>query len=139
MKIFVIKGKENSGKTNAIRNIFQTIIKHENIKHENGKVLFYEPKGADYCDFITAIELKGKKIVINSLGDCVPYVKNGKSKAEKENADIFITAWTSKLDKTQDLKEILPDSVICEDYKFPEEKFLSEQADWISKFLSNLV
>lgn len=26
-----------------------------------------------------------------------------------------------------------------EDYKFPEEKFLSEQADWISKFLSKLV
>lgn len=42
MKIFVIKGKENSGKTNAIRNIFQTII-----KGEHGKVLFYEPKGAD--------------------------------------------------------------------------------------------
>ena len=56
MKIFVIKGKENSGKTNAIRNIFQTII-----KGEHGKVLFYEPKGADYCDFITGIELKGKK------------------------------------------------------------------------------
>lgn len=133
MKIFVIKGKENSGKTNAIRNIFQTII-----KGEHGKVLFYEPKGADYCDFITAIELKGKKIVINSLGDCVSYVKNGKAKAEKENADIFITAWTSKLDKTQNLKEILPNSVIYEDYKFPEEKFLSEQADWISKFLSNI-
>lgn len=34
MKIFVIKGKENSGKTNTIRNIFQTII-----KGEHGKVL----------------------------------------------------------------------------------------------------
>lgn len=133
MKIFVIKGEENSGKTNAIRNIFQTII-----KHENGNVLFYEPKGRDYCDFITVVELKGKKIVINSLGDCVSYVKNGKAKVEKENADIFITAWTSKLDKTQDLNEILPNSVIYEDYKVPEEKFLSEQAQWISKFLSNL-
>lgn len=135
MKIFVIKGEENSGKTNAIRNIFQTIVKNE---HENGNVLSYEHKGADYCDFVSVVELKGKKIVINSLGDYVTYVKDGKSKAEKENADIFITAWTSKLDKTQDLKEILPDSVICEDYKFPEEKFLSEQADWISKFLSNI-
>ena len=85
------------------------------------------------------MELKGKKIVINSLGDCVSYVKNGKAKAEKENADIFVTAWTSKLDKNQDLKEILPNSVVCEDYKVPEEKFLLEQADWISKFLSNLV
>ncbi len=134
MKIFVIKGKENSGKTNAIRNIFQAIV-----KGNHGKVLFYEPKGADYCDFISVVELKCKKIVINSLGDCVSYVKNGKAKAEKENADIFITAWTSKLDKNQDLKEILPNSVIYEDYKVPEEKFLLEQADWISKFLSNLV
>ena len=134
MKIFVIKGKENSGKTNAIRNIFQTIV-----KSEHGNVLSYETKGADYCDFISVVELKGKKIAINSLGDCVSYVKNGKSKAEKENADIFITAWTSKLDKNQDLKEILPNSVICEDYKFPEEKFLSEQTQWISEFLSNLV
>ena len=134
MKIFIIKGKENSGKTNAIRNIFQTIV-----KSEHGNVLSYETKGADYCDFISVVELKGKKIAINSLGDCVSYVKNGKSKAEKENADIFITAWTSKLDNTQDLKEILPNSVICEDYKLPEEKFLSEQTDWISKFLSNLV
>ncbi|WP_298738535.1 hypothetical protein [uncultured Treponema sp.] len=134
MKIFIIKGKENSGKTNAIRNIFQTIV-----KSEHGNVLSYETKGADYCDFISVVELKGKKIAINSLGDCVSYVKNGKSKAEKENADIFITAWTSKLDKNQDLKEILPNSVICEDYKFPEEKFLSEQTQWISEFLSNLV
>lgn len=133
MKIFVIKGEENSGKTNAIRNIFQTII-----KHENGNVLFYEHKGADYCDFITVVELKGKKIVINSLGDYVTYVKDGKAKAKKENADIFITAWTSKLDNTQDLKEILPNSVIYEDYKVPEENFLLEQAQWISKFLSNL-
>lgn len=133
MKIFVIKGEENSGKTNAIRNIFQTII-----KHENGNVLFYEHKGADYCDFITVVELKGKKIVINSLGDYVTYVKDGKAKAKKENADIFITAWTSKLDNTQDLKEILPNSVICEDFKVPEENFLLEQAQWISKFLSNL-
>lgn len=133
MKIFVLKGKENSGKTNAIRNILQTII-----KHENGKILFYEPKGADYCDFVSVVELKGKKIAINSLGDCVSYVKNGKAKAEKENADIFITAWTTKLDKIQNLKEILPNSVICEDYKLPEEKFLSEQAEWISKFLFNL-
>ena len=133
MKIFVLKGNENSGKTTAIRNILQTII-----KREHGKVLFYEHKGVDYCDFISVIELKGKKIVINSLGDCVSYVKNGKAKAEKENADIFVTAWTSKLDNTHNLKEILPNSVICEDYKFPEEKFLSEQADWISKFLSNL-
>ena len=133
MKIFVIKGKENSGKTNAIRNILQTII-----NHENGKVLFYEHKGRDFCDFITAVELKGKKIVINSLGDHVPYVKDGKAKAEKENADIFITAWTSKLDNTQDLNEILPNSIICEDYKVPEEKFLSEQAQWISEFLSDL-
>lgn len=84
------------------------------------------------------MEVKGKKIVINSLGDYVTYVKDGKAKAKKENADIFITAWTSKLDKTQDLNEILPNSVICEDYKVPEEKFLSEQAQWISKFLSNL-
>lgn len=124
MKIFVIKGKENSGKTNAIRNIFQTII-----NHENGNVLFYEPKGRDFCDFITTVELKGKKIVINSLGDYISYVKGGKAKAKKENADIFITAWTSKLDKNQELNEILPDSVICEGYKVPEEKFLSEQAD----------
>ena len=133
MKIFVIKGKENSGKTNVIRNMFQTIV-----KGEHGKVLSYEPKGADYCDFIAVVELKGKKIVINSLGECVSYVKNGKAKAKKENADVFVTAWTSKLDKIQDLKEILPNSVICEDYKLPEEKFLSEQAEWISKFLSNL-
>lgn len=84
------------------------------------------------------MELKGKKIVINSLGDCVSYVKDGKAKAKKENADIFITAWTSKLDNTQDLKEILPNSVICEDFKVPEENFLLEQAQWISKFLSNL-
>lgn len=133
MKIFVIKGEENSGKTNAIRNIFQTII-----KTGHGKVLSYEPKGADYCDFVSVVELKDKKIVINSLGDCVSYVKDGKTKAEKENADIFITAWTSKLDKIQDLKEILPNSVICEDYKVPEENFLSEQVQWISIFLSNI-
>ena len=86
MKIIVIKGKKNIGKTTTIRHIFETLIDKKAVVKD------FEPIGHWYNDFFATLEYKGKTIVINSLGDLIDTVRGGRKIAIDNNADILITA-----------------------------------------------
>ncbi len=92
MKVIIIKGKSNVGKTTTIRHIFETLIE------SGAEVKNYNTEGHLYTDFFSTLEYKGKRIAINSLGDLITTIRGSRDKAIAAASDIFITAWTSTLD-----------------------------------------
>lgn len=107
MKIITIKGGKNSGKTTTIRNIYQklTVMK-------NSKILEFTLAGFDKTDFDAIVSIKNKIVVIRSYGDGISYVRTGLQYAKSKQADFFINAWNSDLDKNYDLLEELPEAEI---------------------------
>lgn len=128
MKIITIKGGKNSGKTTTIRNIYQkfTVMK-------NSKILKYTPAGFDKTDFDAIVSVKNK-IVFRSYGDGISYVRTGLQYAKSKEADVFINAWNSDLDKAHNLLEELPGAEIQES---PVQISEPLRMQWIS--FSNLI
>lgn len=107
MKIITIKGGKNSGKTTTIRNIYQklTVMK-------GAKILEFETAGFDKTDFDATVTVKDKIVVIRSYGDGISYVRSGLQYAKSKQADFFINAWNSDLDKDYDISKELPEPEI---------------------------
>lgn len=105
MKIITIKGGKNSGKTTTIRNIYQkfTVMK-------NSKILKYTPAGFDKTDFDAIVSVNNQIVVIRSYGDGISYIRTGLQYAKSKEADVFINAWNSDLDKDYDIKIELPET-----------------------------
>ena len=93
MKVLTISGNSDIGKTTTIRHIFETLIDMKAVVKD------YKPLGRWYDDFISTIVFNKKIIVINSLGDLVGTIKDGKKKALEINADLLINAWNENLGK----------------------------------------
>lgn len=107
MKIITIKGKKNSGKTTTIRNIYQklTVMK-------GSKILEYVPAGFDKTDFDAIVSVKNNIVVIRSYGDGISYVRTGLQYAKSKEANFFINAWNSDLDKDHNIFDELPTAEI---------------------------
>ena len=107
MKIITIYGSKVSGKTNVVRNIHQKIC-----RMSDAKLIGYKTCGSDNCDFDSIFDLKGKVIVIRSLGDCISYVRDGLTFAKAQNADVFINVWNTELDEKYNIKTELPNAEV---------------------------
>ncbi len=129
MKIITIKGGKNSGKTTTIRNIYQkfTVMK-------NSKILEYTPAGFDKTDFDAIVSVNNQIVVIRSYGDGISYIRTGLQYAKSKEADVFINAWNSDLDKAHNLLEELPGAEIHES---PVQISEPLRMQWIS--FSNLI
>lgn len=129
MKIITIKGRKNSGKTTTIRNIYQkvTVMK-------DSKILDFTPAGFDKTDFDAIVSVKNKIVVFRSYGDGISYVRTGLQYAKSKEADVFINAWNSDLDKNYALLEELPEAEI---HKSPVQISEPLRMQWIS--FSNLI
>lgn len=129
MKIITIKGGKNSGKTTTIRNIYQkfTVMK-------NSKILKYTPAGFDKTDFDAIVSVNNQIVVIRSYGDGISYIRTGLQYAKSKEADVFINAWNSDLDKDHNLLEELPGAEIQES---PVQICEPLRTQWIS--FSNLI
>lgn len=129
MKIITIKGRKNSGKTTTIRNIYQkvTVMK-------DSKILDFTPAGFDKTDFDAIVSVKNKIVVFRSYGDGISYVRTGLQYAKSKEADVFINAWNSDLDKNYALLEELPEAEIHES---PVQISEPLRMQWIS--FSNLI
>ena len=129
MKRITIKGRKNSGKTTTIRNIYQkvTVMK-------DSKILDFTPAGFDKTDFDAIVSVKNKIVVFRSYGDGISYVRTGLQYAKSKEADVFINAWNSDLDKNYALLEELPEAEIHES---PVQISEPLRMQWIS--FSNLI
>ena len=129
MKIITIKGGKNSGKTTTIRNIYQkvTVMK-------DSKILDFTPAGFDKTDFDAIVSVKNKIVVFRSYGDGISYVRTCLQYAKSKEADVFINAWNSDLDKNYALLEELPEAEIHES---PVQISEPLRMQWIS--FSNLI
>ncbi len=108
MRVIVIRGNDDIGKTRTIRHIFATLI-------ENGaKVVEHKTIGHLYEDFQAVVEFRNKVIVVNSLADDGYFdaIQEGRTLAIKNSAYAFVTAWNCKLDIQFDY-----------DKEFPKERF----------------
>ena len=103
MKIITIKGGKNSGKTTTIRNIYQklTVMK-------DSKILEFIPAGFDKTDFDAIVSVQNHIIVIRSYGDGISYVRTGLQYSKSKQAEIFVNAWNSDLDKNYNILDELP-------------------------------
>lgn len=129
MKIITIKGGKNSGKTTTIRNIY-----HKVTVMKDSKILDFTPAGFDKTDFDAIVSVKNKIVVFRSYGDGISYVRTGLQYAKSKEADVFINAWNSDLDKNYALLEELPEAEIHES---PVQISEPLRMQWIS--FSNLI
>ena len=107
MKIITLKGKDNSGKTTALRNLYQKFLKMAGTKKIN-----YCHEGADDSDFTAELIVCGKKIVIKSIGDGISWVRDGLQYAQANNSDVLINAWNLNLDKKYNIQKELPGAIV---------------------------
>ena len=77
---------------------------------------------------------KNKIVVFRSYGDGISYVRTGLQYAKSKEADVFINAWNSDLDKNYALLEELPEAEIHES---PVQISEPLRMQWIS--FSNLI
>lgn len=123
MKILTIIGKENSGKTTLIKDLFNYL------KQNEAFMLYYKVTGAHYEDFHSVLICKGKVIAFCSIGDYadddvydandklwpLKYIEEGLKLALEYSADILINTRTSNLNET-DYKLLLQKIVKNENY-----------------------
>ena len=63
MDVIVVEGKKNTGKTNLVNYVFETL------KRYGAEVIFYKKIGAHFEDFMAVVMWKGKTIALCSHGD----------------------------------------------------------------------
>ena len=123
MKIITLKGAKNSGKTTALRNLYQQLLNMTDSRCP----IEYINESNDYCDFTAYFVLNGKKIVIKTVGDAITWVRQGFGYAKSKDADVLINAWTSHLDEKYDIQTELPSAIIIEN---PITLSTSLRAEW---------
>ncbi len=85
-KIIVIYGDSNVGKTTVINEIFDALV--------NNKKIPKQQAGANKNDFTAVLQLNGKHIAINSMGDIKYHVDS--CIQQFASCDVFITAYNKK-------------------------------------------
>lgn len=129
INIITIKGKKNSGKTTTIRNIYQKLI-----VMKDSKILEFIQAGFDRTDFDAIVSVKNKIVVIRSYGDGISYIRTGLQYAKSKQADYFINAWNSDLDKKYHIFDELPNAEI---YDSPVRICEPLRSQWMN--FSNLI
>ncbi|MBR2367883.1 MAG: hypothetical protein IKA81_04680 [Alistipes sp.] len=84
MKIIVIKGNPNSGKTTSIRLVYDLLL------YKGAKIDKPRNSGKTYADFDTELLYNGKNIAISSAGDLLKNIH--KTVSDHDGCDILITA-----------------------------------------------
>lgn len=84
MKIIVIKGNPNSGKTTSIRLVYDLLL------YKGAKIDKPRNSGKTYADFDTELLYNGKRIAISSAGDLLKNIH--KTVSDHDGCDILITA-----------------------------------------------
>lgn len=115
MKVFLIQGKSNVGKTTLCNAIEKWIIEKGKLKENRIKV------GNDENDFISKYEINGKVMVINSWSNDEESLESLRDVYEKNkgNCDVLITAirpfYRNDKDIHTKLKDIFMNDVSEED------------------------
>lgn len=84
MKIIVIKGNPNSGKTTSIRLVYDLLL------YKGAKIDKPRNSGKTYADFDTELLYKEKRVAISSVGDVLKNIH--KTLNRHKDCDILITA-----------------------------------------------
>ena len=150
MKIITIEGKENTGKTTLVKELYRYL----NLR--GAFVLYYEVTGAHYEDFHAVIIWNSKVIAFCSIGDYADkdvynaenklwpftYIEKGIELAiRKYPADILINTRTTNLNET-DYKLLLKEKVGNENYISYKTKDIIYQNDCIKhnqEILSSII
>lgn len=99
MKIIVIKGNPNSGKTTSIRLVYDLLL------YKGAKIDKPRNSGKIYADFDTELLYNEKRVAITSAGDVLKNIH--KTVSDHDGCDILITA--SRNFKQSSLDEIFSD------------------------------
>lgn len=99
MKIIVIKGNPNSGKTTSIRLVYDLLL------YKGAKIDKPRNSGKTYADFDTELLYNEKRVAISSAGDVLKNIH--KTMSDHDGCDILITA--SRNFKQSSLDEIFSD------------------------------
>lgn len=84
MKIIVVKGNPNSGKTTSIRLVYDLLL------YKGATISKARGLGKTYADFDTELLYKEKRIAISSAGDVLKNIH--KTIKRHEGCDILVTA-----------------------------------------------
>ncbi|MBQ8493745.1 MAG: hypothetical protein IJ464_05640 [Alistipes sp.] len=84
MKIIVVKGNPNSGKTTSIRLVYDLLL------YEGATISKARGLGKTYTDFDTELLYDGKRVAISSAGDVLKNIH--KTINRHEGCDILVTA-----------------------------------------------
>lgn len=84
MKIIVIKGNPNSGKTTSIRLVYDILL------YLGAEIDIARKYGKTHIDFDTELLYNGKRIAISSAGDLLKNIH--KTVSDHDSCDILITA-----------------------------------------------
>ena len=84
MKIIVVKGNPNSGKTTSIRLLYDLLL------YKGAKIDKPRNSGKIYADFDTELLYNEKRVAINSAGDLLKNIH--KTVSDHDGCDILITA-----------------------------------------------
>lgn len=84
MKIIVIKGNPNSGKTTSIRLVYDLLL------YKGAKIDKPRNSGKIYADFDTELLYNEKRVAISSAGDLLKNIH--KTVSDHNGCDILITA-----------------------------------------------
>ena len=84
MKIIVIKGNPNSGKTTSIRLVYDILL------YLGAEIDIARKYGKTHIDFDTELLYNGKRIAISSAGDLLKNIL--KTVSDHDSCDILITA-----------------------------------------------
>jgi hypothetical protein len=107
MKIIILIGEKNQGKSCALHLVYEKLIT------DNGKGVKTELLGDESrADSFYIVNCKNKKIAIYTKGDYQNDFPDAKKKAEKENCDILICACNQK--EKESIDNDKPDHIIIE-------------------------
>lgn len=111
MKIILVEGPANSGKTTVINKVFDNISKDEVIMPR-------EQVGGDKHDFQAVVQHNGKRIGFYSMGDYEDCVKNNiELFATQHKCDILIIANSNFSGVSRFIEEIKADcTIVQKDY-----------------------
>ena len=120
MKLIILAGTANSGKSTTFRKLYTNFIKG------NTDFLIKSTFDENMADYQTIVEYKGYRVCIYSWGDNLDNVKGGMDYAAKNNCDILICASRTKGDGHEELKRCKCPQIWIEKARF-----------WTTNALSN--
>lgn len=91
MKIIMLKGPDNSGKTTTLN-----LIHDELVKKMNATIVFKVELGWKGDDIASTLDYNNRKVAIFSMGDYVEDIKRAIDYFEHKSADVLIIANRNK-------------------------------------------